>query len=279
MNKEEAMKDYERLADRMCSNNPSSQTGSSFVNYFTFSKRLETQGNKGINFWELIRQKPEIEQKNYIINLLKYYKESGSKKNDSQLWFRIFQLYFGGGSIFKPVIAMEIYCRFKPQSVLDMTMGWGGRLVGACALNIPNYIGIDLNTSLKKPYGEMVKVLNKVSTTNIKLLFKDALKVDYSKLDYDMVLTSPPYYNTEIYQGSKKMEKEKWDRDFYTPLFQKTFKGMKSKGHYCLNVPAEVYEDVAKKVLGKAKYFIPMPKAKRTEDEKYKEYIYVWVKS
>ena len=32
----------------------------------------------------------------------------------------------------------------------DPCMGWGGRLVGACALDIPKYIGIDLNKSLEK---------------------------------------------------------------------------------------------------------------------------------
>ena len=97
---------------------------------------------------------------------------------------------------------MELYSRFKPKSVLDFTMGWGGRLVGACALDVPNYIGIDSNKQLKEPYQRMVKLLNKLGTnTKINLMFKDALKVDYSKLDYDCVLTSPPYYNVEVYEG------------------------------------------------------------------------------
>ena len=55
----------------------------------------------------------------------------------------------------------------------------------------------------------MVKLLNKLGTnTKIKLMFKDALKVDYSKLDYDCVLTSPPYYNVEVYEGMKAKEDE-----------------------------------------------------------------------
>ena len=54
---------------------------------------------------------------------------------------------------------MNIYCRFNPKSILDMTMGWGGRLWGAYALNIQKYTDIDLNVSLKKPYEEMVDIL------------------------------------------------------------------------------------------------------------------------
>jgi 16S rRNA G966 N2-methylase RsmD len=99
---------------------------------------------------------------------------------------------------------MDIYNRFKPTSILDFTMGWGGRLVGACAMDIPSYIGIDLNKNLIKPYEEMVKTLKELGTkTEIKLIFKDALKVDYSKLNYDCVFTSPPYYNIELYTGTK----------------------------------------------------------------------------
>jgi hypothetical protein len=247
------------------------------VNYYTFRARLETQGHT-VNFWEMLRKKPMLQQKQYIINLLQHYKDTKSTKNESQLWFIIFRLYFGAANIFRPAIAMDIYCRFKPKSVLDMTMGWGGRLVAAAALNIPRYTGIDLNPDLKKPYEEMVKVLHQHSTTKIDLRFMNALNVDYSKISYDMVLTSLPYYNRETYKGSKKMEKEQWDKDFYTPLIEKTWKHLTPKGHYCLNIPEEIYDDVAKKIMGKAKLFIPLDKSKRTTDEKYKEYIYVWIK-
>lgn len=278
MDREVALKDFKKLQDGLCSVNPKGSAGNAFVNYFTFIKRLETEGKKGINFYEMLRQKPELKQKNYIINLLNYYKEKGGNMNETQIWWRIFNVYFGSVSIFKPVVAMDIYCRFKPTSVLDMTMGWGGRLVGACALNVPNYIGIDLNKSLKTPYDNMVKVLKEYSTTKITLMFKSALAVDYSKLNYDMVLTSPPYYNIEVYKGSKRMDKDVWDNEFYKPLIEKSWRYLKPRGHYCLNIPAEVYDRVAKPLLGKPNIFIPMPKSQRTPDEKYKEFIYVWIK-
>ena len=73
----------------------------------------------------------------------------------------------------------------------------------------------------------MVKTLKPLTETKIELIFKDALKVDYSKIDYDLVLTSPPYYNTEIYKGTKKMDKENWNNNFYKPLFTKTFANLK----------------------------------------------------
>ena len=159
-------------------------------------------------------------------------------------------------------------------------MGWGGRLVAACALNIPHYIGIDLNKSLEKPYADMVRELKQLSTTKITLYFKDALAIDYSKLKYDMVFTSPPYYNKEVYAGSEKLSKDEWDEQFYIPIFTKTYNGMAKGGWYCLNIPIEVYERVCLKLFGGADKKIPLKKSVRQKGggENYKEYIYVWKK-
>jgi DNA modification methylase len=176
---------------------------------------------------------------------------------------------------------MDYYCRYKPNSVLDFTMGWGGRLIGASALNIPNYIGIDMNTNLIKPYEEMVKMIKPYTSTKIKLMFKNALNVDYNKLDYDMVFTSPPYYNIEKYSHMQDIKtKEEWNKTFYEPIINKTWNGLKKGGHYCLNIPIEVYDNVCIKILGEADKKIPIIKAKRKKGggENYKEYTYIWKK-
>ena len=127
----------------------------------------------------------------------------------------------------------------------------------------------------------MVKVLKEHSTTKITLMFKDALKVNYNKLDYDLVLTSPPYYNIEIYEGTKRRSEEEWDKTFYEPLFKKSWNGLKDGGHYCLNVPVKVYDRVLVPLLGKADQLIPMTKLAtiRPNAGGYKEYIYVWQKT
>ena len=282
ISEEEAKESYLDLADEKTIPPPTSTKGNKFVDYFTFNERLETTGSKGISFWEFWENKSEYMKKNYIKNLLKYFKKRGDTIAVRNLYY-IFKLYFGSVGIFKPVIAMSIYNRFKPTSILDFTMGWGGRLVGAAALDIPKYTGIDLNKNLEKPYREMEKTLKELGTsTDIKLIFQDALKVDYSKLDYDMVFTSPPYYNKEIYSGTDKMTEEEWNENFYRPIFAKTWKYLKNGGHYILNVPIAVYDNVLVDLLGKADIIIPM-NTKRAMSEKlkqaeYKEYIYVWVK-
>jgi DNA modification methylase len=176
---------------------------------------------------------------------------------------------------------MEVYCRFPPKiAVLDPTMGWGGRLVGACALDLPKYIGIDANTNLDPLYAKMVDFLQPRTKTTIELLFQDALTVDYTKLKYDMVFTSPPYYNIEIYRKNaeqkEKKTKEEWDETFYKPLFERTWNAMQSPGYYVLNVPQEVYESSCVPILGPSHKEIELKKQKR--GNKYTEFIYVWLK-
>ena len=255
------------------------QVGADFINFYMLKDKLETKARIGKSFYEVWEQKSDYAKKGYIIKMINWYKSKGSKMSVEQVWFRIFNLYYGAVNIFKPTIAMGIYCKFKPRHILDFTMGWGGRLVGACALDIPEYTGIDLNTSLKPAYDKMVAVLRAHSTTKINLRYTDALKVDYNAITYDLVLTSPPYYNIEEYKGSKRHTKEEWNENFYEPIFKKTYDGLSRGGHYCINIPDAVYKDVAVKVLGKASMFIPMPKSQRAAGEKYKEYIYVWKKN
>jgi len=284
ISKEEAIADFQKLKTLSCEDfangkvKMGSRVGADVVDYFTAYPRMETLGDKGQTFWTMLDKVDELKQKTYIKKMFKHYADTSPNYPTIKIWWRIFNIYFGSINQFKPIIAMNVYCKYKPKSILDMTMGWGGRLIGACALDIPKYTGIDLNPDLEQPYSDMVATLKPYTSTQIKVIFKDALKVDYSKIDYDLVLTSPPYYNIELYKGTQKRDKDVWDREFYEPLFKKTWTHLKRGGHYCLNVPAEVYERVCIKVLGKADEFIPLFKSKRTADEKYKEYIYVWIK-
>ncbi len=272
--------DYKDLVEIGCQyHKVLSQTGNKVVNKYTSIERLNTAGVKGYSFYDVWFNKNKLKNEKYVKTLVTFYKNSYPGYPDIKVMFRLSNLYFSAVSIFKPLIAMEIYCRYKPRHVLDFTMGWGGRLVGACALNVPKYTGIDYNQNLKTPYKKLSKFLKKYSTTDIKLYFQDALTIDYSKLNYDLVLTSPPYYNIETYGSNKTKSKEDWDKNFYIPIFEKTYKHLAKGGHYCINVPEEVYENVALKVLGKPSEKIALAKSKRTSTEIYKEYIYVWHKS
>lgn len=280
---DDAIADFNKLKNIECNEiNNSSKVGSDFVNYFTAIERLNTKGRLKISFFdtyynfnELYNTKPHFRNGINSVYNNKFFDFDERERLRYLKYF--FSLYIGNVGLFRPIIAKEVICLYKPKHMLDFTMGWGGRLAAACATNIETYIGIDLNTNLKPLYKKMVDTLSKLSTTKIKLYFKNALDIDYSKLNYDMVLTSPPYFNIEIYNKSKVMKKNEWKEDFYIPIFTKTFKHMKRRGHYCLNIPKYIYEDICIDLFGKCDEKITLNKGQKPKHE-YKEYIYVWIK-
>jgi len=280
-NKDDALQDFKKLmgitAEEFYKIKPLSRVGNNSIDYFTFANRLETIGNKGVSFWTVWNNKNEYMKLPCIQTIIEYYRTKRAKVNNAKMWYRIYNLCYGSVTIFRPLVAMNIYFKYKPQCVLDFTMGWGGRLVGACACNVPKYIGIDSNMNLEKPYNDMIKTIQPLSKAEINLYFQDALTIDYSKMDYDMVLTSPPYYNLEIYEGTKKRSKGDWNESFYIPIITSTWKHLKVGGHYCLNVNKEIYENVCVKLLGNANEFIPL--VKRVRNCTYDEFIYVWIKT
>jgi len=256
------------------------RTGNNIVDYFTFTERLNTKGKYDINFFEFIANIDEFKKKKFIANMLKYYEDVKNKnktKNNYTVLKEVYNICISAINIFRPLVAIEMYVKYKPTSILDFTCGWGGRLVGACALNIPNYIGIDINTNLLKPYLEMKSFFNNISATNVDIFFENALEFDYSKITYDMVLTSPPYYFLEKYSNNERYDsKNEMKNKFYIPLFSNTYKYLQEGGHYCLNINKEIYEDICIPLLGIATDIISLKKSKRQNN--YEEFIYVWYK-
>jgi hypothetical protein len=281
---EDAEKSFEKLQKLKCKGaiTASSQIriGNDVVDKFTLIERLSTKGHVGIDFYTFWTNRKYFSQLNYVKNMLKYYKTR--KISDIRKYRYIFNVYFSSISIFRPVVAMEIYCKYPSRvAILDMTMGWGGRLVGACALNVPKYIGIDSNKNLIEPYRKMEDFLRDKTTTEMDIRFQDALTVDYSSLKYDLVLTSPPYYDLEIYGNSTKTKtKEEWDIQFYQPLFERTWKALMTGGTYCINVPVEIYERNCVPVLGESleKHILKKQSRNKSAANDYTEYIYVWKK-
>lgn len=276
--------EYSKLRDFSCPQvkkvSGRTSLGNKIVDAFTFVERLHTKGNKHVSFYTFWENRRVYKKKAFIKNLLTFYKTR--KIDEIRKYKYIYNLYFSSIAIFRPIMAMEIYCRLKATRVLDFTMGWGGRLVGACALGLDAYYGVDINPHLKEPYNEMIAFLKSEPDhkTTIDVQFKDALLVDYTKLDYDCVFTSPPYYDIETYRGSdedKYKTKEDWNVHFYKPLFQKTYDSLKPGGSYCLNVPEYIYDDVCVPMFGKCTQKIPLKKGERVPGkDKYKEFVYVW---
>jgi hypothetical protein len=175
-------------------------------------------------------------------NCNKYAKNSRPNNAPLRL-FEIWRRMSGAVVFFKPSTAKFLYKKFNATAVLDPTAGWGGRMLGAYALDIA-YTGIDTNTALKPAYDGMMALMNK---PGLNMIWESCLDVDFSKIDYDFVLTSPPYINLEVYENMTPFESNKiFYEKFLIPLIDKCRKFIRRNGYVCFNISPKMYRDLLK---------------------------------
>lgn len=271
---EQIINDYQKLLDFDAENNPRKFCGNPIIYHFFLLELIRTKRHdKNWVSLEDMLHNPDLSKK--------IWKETIQRNRRKVVFpspvdvYEAHRINKGAVVPFKASTAKYIYKKYNASRVLDPTMGWGGRMMGALSLNI-DYIGMDTNTNLKSGYEEMKSLLD----TNDKatLIFEDCLKQDFSQFNADLVLTSPPYANVELYSN---MTAWKTDDDYYTefliPLMIKLFTEC-SNATLCINISPAMYKKLTKK--------FGMPEAQETEDlrqqlgQQYKtksqDLIYIW---
>jgi len=231
--------DYDRLKEWRTMS-PLSNVGNLVCDWHTLGERLNTRMKSNLSFYDFLRNFESL----YLpkVGIARLYDMRPNASHIQRVKYA-YNLYCGNPTVFRPIITLNIL-DLLPCNVacLDPTMGWGGRLVGACAYGIPEYIGIDSNTNLREPYYRLCEFLGSRSNTKIKTLFMDALAVDYSEFKYDLILTSYPYYNIERYSHYTTYANKKQSNTlFYRKLTLEIYKNLLPKGHMALNVSPEIY--------------------------------------
>ena len=246
--KEDAILSFERLKELNCNINPGlNHAGIKALDYIFLKHRIKAKTKSGISFYNAIRNK-KISQ-----SLLKYVKrwkrKTIMKKNMVNLKYDVFQLIYGSVNQFRPSVAKWLYCLLgAKKGILDISAGWGGRCLAAISLGIP-YIGVDANTNLKKSYEQMIKMYagegSEGSASKVKMIFSPAEKVDFSKFEYDLIFTSPPYFTLEKYENMPAYGSKKEFLDvFFIPVILSAWKYLKVGGKMALNMPEEMFDAI-----------------------------------
>ena len=162
-------------------------------------------------------------------------------------------------SQFKPSIAKAFYDYFGSVNVLDFSAGWGDRLAGFyCGETTKSYVGIDPNSTNHPNYKRQVEFYKKHQTffeeqKQVELICSPAEDVDYSKYHdhFDMVFTSPPYFNVEKYSTEdtqsyiRYKDIDSWNKNFLHKTIGKIVPTIKSGGILAVNI-ADVYNPKSK---------------------------------
>jgi hypothetical protein len=271
---------YENLKKYECGDKLTlSTTGNKVSNYYFQPYRERTKVGK----WSHYSAWLDDEKRKKIIDIDKRIHRKNPKIIGTPAGLQsAMRMSLGSVNQFKPYIAVcGVYKKFKPKRILDTSAGWGDRLIGAMAMNI-DYIGIDQNIKLITPYKRMIKDFENKTTSDIRMIFKKSQDVDYSKLPrYDLIFTSPPYFDLEKYEGMEIFKnKDEFIEKYWRPTIEKAYKYLEKGGHLALNMPEEMYIAL-KPMIGNADSKIKMPIQNRFNykgDPPKFEYIYVWKK-
>ena len=270
---EEALEDYNKLRETNASEITFSTIGNKACDYLFEKHRVKTSYANRLSKYDAWK----VNKKKILENAQLFVNRTVARKNKNVSPADIrgaLSLMYGSVNQFRPMVAKYIYKRFKPKRVLDISAGWGNRLLAAMACDI-DYIGIDSNKNLKSAYEKMYQMYP--TKSNIQIIINNSENVDFSKLpEYDMIFTSPPYYTIEMYQNMKQYEsKEDFVNTFFKPVVMNSYKNLKKGGYLILNMPVDMKDEMVKFKIAKRINAIKMPIQNRFSDgTKRFEYIY-----
>jgi 16S rRNA G966 N2-methylase RsmD len=193
------------------------------------------------NFWEIKDSKGKsfINQWNSenLLKVLKWNRKSHSTPYISEIRRGIyFCTSMPKSTMFRPTLSRMISHKYANNGVvLDPCAGWGGRMLGAISLGC-RYIAFEPNT---KTYNNLLNMLKFLDMSHMVTLYNDvAENIDcYDIPKVDLILTSPPYFNLEIYSDEKTQSVKKddsyetWVNNFLKPVIVKCIE--KGKKNVC----------------------------------------------
>lgn len=166
----------------------------------------------------------------------------------SQLWLSWIRraVYMCAGlpnsSFYRPHFARQIINKsgFDKGVLFDPCAGWGGRLLGTVSTGW-RYIGCEPN---KETYDNLLTLVDFIGARDQVVLYNlPAEELSLSSLDqFDIVLTSPPYYNLEIYSKDEHQSYnffktyEEWSEYWLKELINRCLEQLKPNGISAWNV-------------------------------------------
>jgi len=154
------------------------------------------------------------------------------------------QIGFAAGTskvtIYRPLLTKRIVEYFGAKNVLDPCIGWGGRMLGSVCIPDVKYTGFE---PCVKTYEGLCRIRDSVGIGDNTTIYNLPAETGLESLhrEYDMILTSPPYYNLEIYadedtQSHNYGSYEEWVDKFLRPVIRMAISKLVSGGKSCWSV-------------------------------------------
>ncbi len=175
----------------------------------------------------------------------RFLKLSGTDRMSPSAFRRALCVTGATPSQFKPGAARALYELVGAADVLDLSAGWGDRLVGFCAAaGTRRYLGIDPNEALHPLYRQAAQ--RYAGDKTVDLLCGPAEDAEIPADSFDMALTSPPYFQVEKYaEGTDCAKNQSWARyptmqqwraGFLAPVMRAAWNGLRQGGVLAINL-------------------------------------------
>lgn len=207
------------------------RTGMKLCEHF-FPNFFDTKNSSGKSF-------KDFWNKEDLQKVIKWNRSSHSTPYLSELRRGI---YFCNGltknTMYRPHIAKMVCDYYKPKRVLDPCCGWGGRLLGTTAGGI-EYVGFETNEETYENLNKLISFLNIEDLTTIYNTGSETMEFEN---EFDLVITSPPYFNLEIYSDGENQSEnmfdtyENWLNGWLKVVIEKSIKALKENGVSCWNI-------------------------------------------
>lgn len=145
---------------------------------------------------------------------------------------------------FKPSLIVGFIKYLGSKRILDISSGWGDRLIGAMAMNnqIQYYVGVDPNSALFPGYQKIIEffIPNIEDRKKYILIEGEFEKVTLPDLTYDLVFSSPPFFDLEEYAEKNQSyigrTAEQWYNDFLIASLKKAWSRLEKNGFMVLYI-------------------------------------------
>ena len=171
----------------------------------------------------------------------------------NELLYQVLQLGINGIQYvneFPPFVARDIYLEYgldMNSKILDPCAGWGGRMIGASVVS-NNYECFEPSTKTFEGLWNLYDFIKSMNADFEAKIHNECF--ENSTLEngsYDFALTSPPYYDTEVYSNeltnslNKYSSFDNWCDGFYLPLIEKTMSYLKPNKTFLINIGSRIY--------------------------------------
>ena len=199
-----------------------------FPNFFDIENK---DGNSFKSLWKADK----------LEKVLRWNRKSHSTPYLSELRRGIYFNYkLAKSTMYRPQMAKMVVTNLGAKRVLDPCAGWGGRMLGVVAAGA-EYVAFEPNTETYEGLLKLIKLLG--IEDKVRIIKDSALEMDkYDIGEFDLILTSPPYFDLEVYshedtQSIKGCDTySMWVNNFLKPLIELSISHMKQNGWSCWNV-------------------------------------------